>query len=429
MKILLKNANLISMSNKRRKYEEGVDILICENKIKKIEKDIKCEENEKVIDATKKIVMPGLINTHSHVSMSIFRETIDGYDLQKWLQDEIWPMEDKMGPTDIYYASYLSAIEMAKNGCTTINDMYCMAEETIKVFLNIGLRLQTTRTLMNLANDIDKRIEELKQLIDNNDKSSLITFNAGIHGLYTTDEKALIKCLEFAKKEKLRIHMHFCENNKEVEDIKKEYKVNKPIEVIKKYMMDYPLILAHAVKLEDEEIKELGKHNNISIAHCPISNLKLGCGIAKIQEMIENNINVSIGTDGQGSGSNLDIFEEMKYCALLQKGINENPTLMPAYEVLKMATINGAKALGLEDEIGSIEEEKKADLIIININTEKIQPVNNIFSDIVYNANGSNVETTIVDGKIIMENRKMNCNENNVFEECEKIIKRLRKED
>ena len=424
MKILLKNANLISMSENREKYEKNIDILICEDKIKKIGKDIKPQGEAKIIDATGKVVMPGFINTHSHIPMSIFRETIDGYNLQEWLEDIIWPMEDKLTETDIYYASKLSAIEMARSGCTTVNDMYFMTDEIIKALSEVGVRLQTTRTLMSL--DIEKRLEELKELINRNKDNELVTFNAGIHGLYTTNKQALMKCLEFAKNENLRIHMHFCENSKEVEDIKNSYKVNKPVDVVEEYMMDYPLILAHAVKLEDNDIEKLSKHFDISISHCPVSNLKLGCGIAKIKKMLENNINVTIGTDGQGSGSNLDMFETMKYTALLQKGINEDPTVLSAYDVLKMATINGAKALGLEKEIGSIEEGKKADLIVINPNTEQMRPVNNIFSDIVYNAKGSNVETTIVNGNIIMENRRLNCDENIIYKKCENIINRIK---
>ena len=143
------------------------------------------------------------------------------------------------------------------------------------------------------------------------------------------------------------------------------------------------------------------KELNISVAHCPVSNLKLGCGIARINDLQEAGINVALGTDGQGSGSSLDMFEVMKFTALLQKGVNENPKQMPAYEVIKMATINGAKALRMEDKIGSIAEGKKADLIILNLDTSVVNPINDIFASIVYNTKGSNVETTIINGKIL----------------------------
>ena len=150
MKILIKNANIISMSEKRERFEKNIDILICDNIIKKIGKNIQTDENTKTIDATGKIVLPGLINTHSHIAMSIFRETIDGYKLQQWLEEKIWPMEDKLQPGDIYYATYLSAIEMIKSGCTTINDMYFMTDYSINAINETGVRLQTTRTLMSM---------------------------------------------------------------------------------------------------------------------------------------------------------------------------------------------------------------------------------------------------------------------------------------
>ena len=390
MQILIKNANLISMDESREKYEENIDILINNDIIEKIGINILPETNVKVIDATGKIVMPGLINTHAHLPMSIFRETIDGFELQEWLKEKIWPIEDKLTSEDIYEATYLSCIEMIKTGCTTINDMYFMTDYIIKAALKTGIRLQT-----------------LKRLINTYKNEDMISFNAGVHGLYTTKEEDLKEFIEFAKNNSMLVHMHFCENSQEVQDIKRDYNVNSPMDVIEQYFVEVPVILAHAVKLTDEEINRLSKLKNISVSHCPVSNLKLGCGVAKIQNMIDNGINVSLGTDGQGSGSNLDMFETMKFTAMLQKGVNEHPKNLPAYEVIKMATINGANALGLDEEIGSIKENKKADLIILDINTEVMQPVNDIFSDIVYNAKGTNVETTIVNGKILMENKKI----------------------
>lgn len=427
MKILIKNATLISMNEEREKIEKNVDIEITDNKITQIAKNIESDSEEKVIDATGKIVMPGLINTHSHVPMSIFRETLDGYNLQDWLEKKIWPMEDKLTESDIYYGSKLSFIEMIKTGCTTINDMYFMTDDIINAAIDTGIRLQTTRTLMNMnEEDGIQRLKELDELLEKyRNKNELITFNAGIHGLYTTNLQYVEKCIEFAKEKELLVHMHFCENKKEVEDIKNIYKEN-PIDILEKEFIGVKSILAHCVKLSKEDIKRLSKLN-ISVSHCPVSNLKLGCGIANINEMIENNINVSLGTDGQGSGSNLDLFETMKFTALLQKGIQENAVSMPAYEVLKMATINGAKALNLEDKIGSLQERKIADIIILNLNDVVTNPVNDIVSDIVYNAKGTNVETTIINGNILMESRKIKKDEKEVFEKCRKIMERIRK--
>lgn len=427
MKIYIKNATIISMSKNREKIEEDIDIEIENNKIKTIGKNIKVEENSKIIDATGKVVMPGLINTHSHVPMSIFRETVDGYALQDWLTKKIWPMEDKLTKEDIYYASMLSFIEMIKTGCTTINDMYSMTEEIIKAALDCKIRIQTTRTLMDMNNEDEgkKRFEELEKVLNEySKKEELITFNVGIHGLYTSSKEYVEKCIEFAKKNELLLHMHFCENTKEVEDIKESYK-EEPIKIIEQEFKDIKTILAHCVKLNKQDIEKLSKLD-ISVSHCPISNLKLGCGIADISEMIKKGINVSLGTDGQGSGSNLDLFETMKFTALLQKGQKEDATEIPAYEVLKMATINGAKTLGLENKIGSIEEGKDADLIILNLEDAVTSPINDLCSDIVYNAKGINVITTIVNGNILMENRKIKINEKEIYDECAKIIETIK---
>lgn len=423
MKILIKNCNLISMSENREKYEPNMDILIEDNKIKRIEKNIN-EDCEKVINASGKVVMPGLINTHSHISMSIFRETVDGLKTQDWLTQKIWPMEDKLTNEDIYYATMLSCIEMIETGCTCINDMYFMTEDIIKATLESGVRLQTTRTLIGHNKEDLIRLDELNNLLENY-KYETITFNAGIHGLYTSNEEYVKKCVDFAEEKNLPIHMHFCENTQEREDIKRDYNVEEPSDVIKRDFKGIHNILAHSVKISDKDIRNL-KETNTYISHCPVSNLKLGCGIAPITKMVEEGLCVSLGTDGQGSGSNLDMFETMKFTALLQKGINENPEDLPAYEVLKMATINGAKALKL-NETGEIEEGKLADLIIINMEETITKPINNIFAEIVYNVKGSNVDTTIVNGKVLMENRKINnVNKKEIIQKCEKIIGRIK---
>lgn len=427
MKILIKNCNLISMSEKREKYEENIDVLIDNSKIVEIGKNISINsENLKIIDASGKVLMPGLINTHSHISMSVFRETVDGLKTQDWLTQKIWPMEDKLTNNDIYYATLLSCLEMIQTGCTTINDMYFMTDDIIKAALESGIRLQTTRTLMGYEEKDESRLTELKELLDRYNNSDTISFNVGIHGLYTSNENYVKKCVDFAESENLNIHMHFCENEQERNDIVRDYGVNNPAEVIRNDFKGIHNILAHSVKISDEDINIL-KNTNSFISHCPVSNLKLGCGIAPITKMISNGICVSLGTDGQGSGSNLDMFETMKFTALLQKGINENPEDLPAYEVLKMATINGAKTLNLDKEIGSIEVGKAADLILIDLDSVLVNPVNNIFAEIVYNVKGYNVDTTIVNGKILMENKVIkHLNINDVIENCKNIIDRIK---
>ena len=355
--------------------------------------------------------------------MSIFRETVDGLKLQDWLSKKIWPIEDNLTAENIYYSSLYSCIEMIKTGTTTVNDHYFFPESVISAISKSGMRGEVTRVLMDLNNDLDDRINELVKIIENHKNvHNNITINVGVHGLYTASKDCLERAVEIAKKYNLNLHIHFCENTDEVEQIKQKYNVNTPSEVIEKYLSGLNVILAHCVKLSDDDFNILKKLENINVSHCPISNLKLGCGVANLPKMLENNINISLGTDGQGSGCNLDMFETMKFTGLLQKGINENPVLFPAYEILKMATINGAKALNKDNLIGSITEGKYADLIILDTNEVTMQPINDIFSDIVYNAKGHNVVTTIVNGNILMENRKLKyLDENEILDSIKTI--------
>lgn len=407
MKILIKQCNLISVEPDREKLEQNMDILIEDNIIKKIENNIN-DEVDKIIEAKGKIVMPGLINTHAHIPMSIFKENLDGYSLQEWLTQKIWPAEEKLTDDEIYNASIMSFKEMIYTGTTTVVDMYFMQENIIKAAKKAGVRLELTRTLMDSDGTGEKRIEELEEMIKKHlNEDDKITINIGPHSLYTCSEEYVKKSIKMAQKYGLNFQMHFCENSQEVKDIKRNYNIENPVDVLEKYLGDTNTILAHCVKLSDTDIEKM-KKLNINIAHCPISNLKLGCGIARIHDLQQAGINISLGTDGQGSGSSMDMFEVMKFTALLQKGINEQPKQMLAYEIIKMATINGAKALRKENEIGSIKVGKKADLIILNLDNPVTMPINNIFSAIVYNAKGYNVETTIIDGKILMENKKIN---------------------
>ncbi|MBR3134743.1 MAG: amidohydrolase [Clostridia bacterium] len=422
MSLLIKNCNLISMSDDRDKYEEGIDILIENNKISKIGNNL--ETDGEVIDAKGKVALPGLINTHTHLPMSIFRETVDGYKTHDWLEKVMWPLEDKLVAEDVYWASKLSCIEMIKTGTTTANDMYFFTDSIIKAALDTGVRLQTTRCLVGNSKYDVSRINELKDILARYNEEN-ISFNLGIHGLYTCNEEYVEKCIDLAEENNLHIHMHFCENQQEREETVKIYNVGNPSEVIKNSFRGIHNVLAHCVKITNEDINIL-KDTNTYISHCPISNLKLGCGLAPIDKLISNGICVSLGTDGQGSGSNLDMFETMKATALLQKGINENPELMPAYEVLKMATINGAKALKLDDKIGTIEEGKIADLIIIDINEILSRPVNNIFAELVYNTKGYDVDTTIVNGKVLMKNKIVKQNVDDVILNCERVVERIK---
>ena len=417
-KVILFKDNDVSAENKDIRIENDI--------IKQIEDNIESQANEKVIDASNKVVMPGLINTHAHITMSIFRGTFEGCNLYTWLHEKIWPIEAELTEDQVYDATMLSILEMISTGTTCVNDHYFFSKKIRQALEESKMRAVLTRVLMDSDGKeaSEQRINEFIDLYETRDKNNnLITYTVSPHSLYTCSDALLEKSKELAIKYNLPIHTHFLESIDEIEDIQKLHG-EEASKVLKKYFDGIHLILAHCVKLNDEDI-EILKTLDCGIAHNPISNFRLGCKIADTTKYLKNGINVALGTDGQGSGNNLDMFEAMKVAALSQGGIYENEKFINSRDVLKMATINGAKLLGLDKEIGSIEEGKKADLIIVDIAPKldniKMVPNNDVISNLVYNIEGRNVETTIVNGEILMENRKfVNLN-------VEKIIEKMKK--
>ena len=417
-KVILFKDNDVSVENKDIRIENDI--------IKQIEDNIEPQANEKVIDASNKVVMPGLINTHAHITMSIFRGTFEGCNLYTWLHEKIWPIEAELTEDQVYDATMLSILEMISTGTTCVNDHYFFSKKIRQALEESKMRAVLTRVLMDSDGKeaSEQRINEFIDLYETRDKNNnLITYTVSPHSLYTCSDALLEKSKELAIKYNLPIHTHFLESIDEIEDIQKLHG-EEASKVLKKYFDGIHLILAHCVKLNDEDI-EILKTLDCGIAHNPISNFRLGCKIADTTKYLKNGINVALGTDGQGSGNNLDMFVAMKVAALSQGGIYENEKFINSRDVLKMATINGAKLLGLDKEIGSIEEGKKADLIIVDIAPKldniKMVPNNDVISNLVYNTEGRNIETTIVNGEILMENRKfVNLN-------VEKIIEKMKK--
>lgn len=421
--MLIKNGNVI-LFDKDDVIVRKIDIRVKCKRIEMLGENIEPETGEKVIDATDKVVMPGLINTHAHIAMSIFRGTFEGCSLYTWLNEKIWPVEAKLNEEQVYNATMLSILEMISTGTTCVNDHYFMSEQIRKALEQSKMRAMVTRVLMDSDGDeaSQNRIDEFVNLYEGRDKNNdLISYSVSPHGLYTCSDALLEKSKELALKYNLPIHTHFLESIDEIEDIKKLHGESAS-KVLKKYFDGIHTILAHGVKLDEEDIAVLSQMD-CGIAHNPTSNFRLGCKIADTTKYVKNGINVALGTDGQGSGNNLDMFETMKVAALAQGGIYENEARLESKDIIKMATINGAKLLGMEKEIGSIEEGKKADLIIVDISNKldniKMIPNNDIISNLVYNTDGRNVDTTIVDGSILMENRKMN------FIDSERIISKF----
>ncbi len=402
---LIKNGTVISMDLKRDKQFEIMDVVFSDNKIIYVGTDYQ-GEYDKVIDVTGKIVMPGLINCHTHLGMSIFRATNDDLTLDSWLNDKIWPIEDKLTDDDLYYTTLLSMVEMIKTGSTCFNDMYFGYKGSIPAIKKCGVRGIYGRCLMgNMDKDSICRVDDFKKLYEEYKDDDKIRLSIAPHALYTCNLEYLKLCSDLAKEYNLPIHIHLSENMNEVKTVTNKFGM-KPMEVLDKVgMLEKRVILGHGTFLSDSEINMI-KNRDVSVCTNPVSNLNLGCGIADLVKYKKNGINVCLGTDGQGSGNSLNLFYTMSLVDYLQKGKYEDPTVMSSYDVLKMATINGAKALGIDD-IGSIEVGKKADIIILDISDISLYPAYDLIPFIVHNCFYDVVDTTIIDGKILMMDKEL----------------------
>jgi len=437
MNILIQNGTIITVHN-RRIICQGA-IAIEDKKIidvgKNSELKRKYGRGYEKIDAKGKVVIPGLINTHQHAAMSLLRGYADDLHLQEWLEKWIWPVEKHMTPNDIYVGASLTAVESIMGGTTTVNTMYHFTpeENEAKAFADADLRGVIGHVCFSWRKEEDRKaLEDLaKKWHDKAD--GLIRASVDPHAPYTLDPEYMKELKEIGKElnkkygsEEAPItwHIHTAETNDEPEKIRKAFKIQLKNGIMK-YLdslgfLDEHVIAAHCVALTKRDI-EIMKQRKVKVSHNPISNLKLASGVSPVPKMLKEGITVSLGTDSPCSNNTADMFETMKTTAILHKGVNKNPTLMPAQQVLEMATIEGAKALSWEKEIGSIEIGKKADLAIINLNKPHLCPLYNEASHLVYATKSADVETVIINGKIVMENRNLTTlNIDKVMEVAEK---------
>ena len=422
MRKLIKNAYILDMVGSIADIRKS-DILINDNIIEKIDVVIDEEVDEK-INAKNMIVMPGLVNTHTHLAMSIFRGYKDDRKLMDWLENAIFPVEDKLEPDDIYWNSYLSCLEMIKSGTTTCNDMYFGMNKVIEAIEATGLRAVVAWCMTDdsVRDKPEKTREYAKKY---NVPNSRIKIYASAHAPYTCNPDTIKLCVDLAKELNTGLHIHLSETREEEKTIYDRYD-KRGTEYLKDLgVFDVPVVLAHGIYISDSDI-EILKNIKGGISHNPISNCKLSSGICDVVKLRKNGINVGLGTDGIGSTTTLDMFEEMKTAAYLQKVKTKRPTSITAYDILKMATIEGAKVLGMEDEIGTLEVGKKADMIFIKTDKIHLCPDNDVCTNIVYSANGADVDSVMIDGNLVMQNRKMiNLNEKEVMRQVKKIAKRL----
>lgn len=427
MNILLQGGQILTMAQEEAKILQ-TDIGITDDRIAFIGTTPADFKADKIIDASESLIMPGLVNAHTHISMSLLRNYADDLPFWEWLFERIMPVEENMTSDGAYHGAQLSLIEMIRSGTTCFADMYFFMERVAQAVEESGIRANLSRgaTFINGDDDLDK-LKEAEQFFNEwNDKAEgRIKVDIAPHAPYTCPPKYIKLMGELSKKLGCNIHIHLSESRKEVEDSKTEHGKSPIKHVYDLGLFNSKTYAAHCVHLSDEDI-QIMVENDVSAINNPGSNMKLANGFAPVTKLLSAGVNVALGTDGSSSNNNMNMFEEINLAALVNKAVEEEPTVIPAYTALKMATINGAKALGLENEIGTLEKGKKADMIMIDLKKAHFYPRYNLVSSLAYSAQGSDVKTVFCNGKILMEDYKLlTMNEEIVFANAEISAKKM----
>ena len=364
----------------------------------------------KTIDARGGVIMPGLINSHTHAAMTCYRGMADDLPLMEWLNHFIFPAEAKSNGDQVHWSTLLACAEMIRSGTTTFCDMYLFEDRVAHAAKQAGMRAVVGEVLYDFPSPhygpIEQGLEFTESLIQYWEKDPLITVAIEPHALYTCSPALLKRCRQMADRYGVPLIIHLSETQSEIEEVYKKYG-KRPVDHLENLgLFSSPLIACHCVWLTEEEMDLLARRK-VRVVHNLESNLKLASGVAPVPELLSRGVVVGLGTDGCASNNNLDLFQEMDFVAKVHKVHRLDPTVMPAQAVLEMATLGGARVLGMEKEIGSLEVGKKADVIILDLNKPHLQPVYNIVSHLVYSATGADVRDVIIDGKVIMENRKL----------------------
>ena len=421
MTILLTNAALL-LTEPHMHVETG-DLLIQNGRIAQIGA-VAPLRADKTIDCTDKLVIPGLINCHTHMYMSIFRNYADDLSFGDWLFGKILPAEDKLTPEDAYWCNLLSCIEMIKSGTTCFLDMHMFIHQCAKAARQTGMRAVLSRGLVGDDPQDEAglhRIDEALTEAAAYQNDDLLTFMLAPHAIYTCGEDYLRHLVTVARENNLPFHLHLSETQTEFDDAMAKYGLTPTAYLEKLGLLTVPTVAAHCVYLTDEDIAILQRHN-VSVATNPISNMKLGNGFAPVSRLLAAGVNVCLGTDSAASNNALNLFREMSALSYIHKGVDKNGQSLTAIEALTIATQNGANALGLADKIGSLTVGKQADLAILDLNQPAFIPRNNLAASLVYSANGSEVETVIINGQIVMEQRRITgVDEQEVYRQVERI--------
>ncbi|MBR2767244.1 amidohydrolase [Candidatus Saccharibacteria bacterium] len=441
MRILIKGGKVLLREEEQFKVTRG-DVIVKDKLIDKIilEDGAKTKNNvehfDKVIDASDTLVMPGLINAHTHAYMSIFRNYADDLEFFDWL-NSVEVVEDKMTGEDCYWTSLLSIIEMIKTGTTCFVDM-CMKssidgvkngpKSVVSGAVNdSGMRAFIGRGLVDIVGEegakrrLNEFLEDMKLNVDN----ERINYILAPHAPYSCSHEYLGEISKVASENNMLATIHVAESETEVKNIKTEFGVTPVKYVDDTRLFDNPVVIAHAVNLTDKDVKIL-KEKNVSVAINPRSNMKLGNGFANVQKLLDAGINICLGTDGSGSNNTQNMFQEMQFASLVYKGSAKRAKCMDAEGVLEAATINGAKALKMEGHLGELKEGALADIVILDLNVPEFVPQNDLVSALCYSANGSEVKTVLIDGEVVMEDRIiLTLDEKEIYEKCNGIVNRL----
>ena len=381
------------------------------------------KDNCKVIDATGFIVMPGLINTHTHIAMALLRGISDDVPLMEWLNEHIWPVEAHMGYNEILIGAKLGALEMLKGGTTTFVDMYPYEEAVAEASEEAGIRAVVSPCAMDFR--MPHFEEDWRAVQKRFSNSNLVSMMIGVHAIYTCSPENMKHAMELSEQLSTGIHIHHSETKDEEKTVRERYNANPTEHLVNVGLIKRPTLAAHCVYMSDEDITAFAE-NNVSVAYNPQSNMKLASGIAPIAKMLDAGVNVSIGTDGASSNNDLDMWDEMRTASLLQKVNSMNPCVLTAYQVLQMATVNGAKAIGKEGELGILQEGALADIILVDFEKPHLYPHTNLISELVYSCHASDVDTVIVNGEIVVENRKCTTmDETKVCTDAQNTIEKL----
>ncbi|MEG0833943.1 MAG: amidohydrolase [Christensenellaceae bacterium] len=359
---------------------------------------------QRSIDAKNNIVMPGFVNMHTHVPMNLFRCYADDLELMDWLNNKIFPAEDKLTDEIAYWASMSAMCELASAGVTAFNEMYFHIDAIVRAVKKSGLRAAISRAIVTPTEEIGSRmLKESTELFEKYNNDGRIKMLLSPHAQYTVNNEMLCKIADEAKRLKTGVHMHISETRGEHDNCVAQEKMT-PIELAQKCgLLDVPFFAAHCVWITQNDMDIMAEHN-ATVMSCPRSNLKLASGIAPLQKMLEHHVRVTLGTDGAASNNKLSMMDEMTYASFLQKGTTYDSKVIPAYQAIELATKNGAQALGLNS--GELKVGKNADLIMVDSSGLRYTPDYDVVSSIVYASSDADICMTMVGGDIVYENDK-----------------------